>query len=79
MEEVKKYENAEILPDQVVKEVEVMYSTSGNVVFQLNAPLLHQYGGEKNYNEMLEGVEVKRNERYYETHLQLRHRFHLCK
>ena len=47
------------MPDQVVKEVEVMYSTSGNVVFQLNAPLLHQYGGKKNYNEMPEGVEVK--------------------
>lgn len=59
IEEVKKYDNIEVLPDQVVKEVEVMYSTSGNVVFQLNAPVLHQYSGEKNYNEMPEGVEVK--------------------
>lgn len=59
IEEVKKCDNIEILPDQVVKEVEVIYSTSGNIVFQLNAPLLHQYGGSKNYNEMLEGVEVK--------------------
>ncbi|MFT6165721.1 MAG: LPS export ABC transporter protein LptC [Vicingaceae bacterium] len=59
IDEVKKYDNTEILPDQVVKEVEVMYSTSGNVVFQLNAPLLNQYGGNKNYNEMPEGVEVK--------------------
>lgn len=59
LEEVKKYDNPEILPDQVVKNVEVMYSTNGNVVFQLNAPLLHQYAGVKNYNEMLEGVEVK--------------------
>ena len=59
LEEVKKYDSTQVLPDQVVKQVEVMYSTSGIVVFQLNAPILYQYGGEKNYNEMTEGVEVK--------------------
>jgi LPS export ABC transporter protein LptC len=59
LEDVKKYDSTETLPDQVVKQVEVMYSTNGNVVFQLNAPLLNQYSGKKNYNEMPEGVEVK--------------------
>lgn len=59
LEEFKKYDSTEILPDQVVKDVELKYSTSGNVVFQLKAPVLYQYGGDMNYNEMNDGVEVK--------------------
>lgn len=59
LKEVQKYNESEIFPDQIVKNVEVMHSTKGAVLFQLNAPLLHQYNGDKAYNEMLEGVEVK--------------------
>lgn len=59
MEEVAKYDMSERFPDQEIKEVELLYSTKGDIVFQLNAPLLDQYGGEKAYNEMPEGVHVQ--------------------
>lgn len=46
-------------PQQSAKEVEVLYSEKGRISMQLNAPVLHQYGGEEPYDEMPEGVHVK--------------------
>lgn len=46
-------------PQQSAKDVEVLYSEKGRVSMQLNAPVLHQYGGEEPYDEMPEGVHVK--------------------
>lgn len=57
--EVEKYDTTANIPIQTAKEVEILYSTEGNVVFQLNAPVLHQFQNETSYNEMPEGVEVK--------------------
>ena len=59
VKEIEQYEIERISPDQSIKEVEILYSTDGKVMFQLNAPLLNQYGGEKPYNEMPEGVHVQ--------------------
>ena len=59
IEDIEKYDDSEEFPTQIAKEIEVMYSTKGAVVFQLKAPLLKQYMTEKEYNEMPEGVEVK--------------------
>lgn len=59
VEEVVKLTSGDDLPLQSAREIQVLYSSKGNVVFQLNAPLLNQYGGEKPYNEMPEGVEVQ--------------------
>lgn len=58
IEEVSKldYEHS---PDQTARDVEVLYSTKGNVAFQLNAPLFKQFGGEEPFNEMPEGVHVQ--------------------
>ncbi len=50
LEEVKRLTKGELQPDQTVKEVEVMHSTKGKVLFQLNTPVLHQFEGEKSYN-----------------------------
>jgi len=57
--EIAKYESEEVFPTQSAKEVEILYSTKGNVVFQLNAPLLNQYEGEQPFNEMPNGVKVQ--------------------
>ena len=46
-------------PDQIGKDVEILYSTNGRVSFQLNAPLMNQYHGEKPYTEMPEGVHIQ--------------------
>lgn len=59
IEDIEKYSDPVAMPTQIAKGVEVMYSTKGAVVFQLNTPLLNQYMTEKEYNEMPEGVEVK--------------------
>lgn len=50
----------EIKPINVGKDLEIIYSTKGNVVFQLNTPLLNKYLTEDvEYSEMPKGVEVK--------------------
>lgn len=59
LEEVKRLEKGELQPDQTAKEVEVMHSTKGKVLFQLNTPVLHQFEGENSYSEMPEGVKVQ--------------------
>lgn len=59
VKEVEKYNSTEQFPDQAAKDVEILYSTKGEVVFRLNAPILHQYGGDKPYNEMPEGVHIQ--------------------
>ncbi len=57
--EIAKYDLTDSFPDQSAKEVEILYSTKGNVAFQLNAPVLNQYSGEEPYNEMPDGVHVQ--------------------
>lgn len=59
VEEVNQLNDEELLPDQELRDVDVLYSSKGRVKFRLIAPLVEQYGGEKNYNEMPEGVEVE--------------------
>jgi len=59
VKEIAKYDLTEEYPAQAAKDVEILYSVKGGVVFQLNAPVLHQYNGEKPYNEMPEGVHVQ--------------------
>ena len=59
LQEIAKYDVEEEFPDQAAKDVEILYSTKGDVVFQLNAPVLNQYSGDKPYNEMPEGVHVQ--------------------
>lgn len=53
------YDTSANIPIQTAKDVEILYSTKGNVVFQLNAPVLHRFQNEISYNEMPQGVEVK--------------------
>lgn len=57
-EEVEEINDEELFPDQEMKDVDVLYTSSGKVKFRLIAPLVLQYGGEKSFNEMPEGVEV---------------------
>jgi LPS export ABC transporter protein LptC len=57
--EIAKYDLSERFPDQSVQDVEILYSTEGEVAFQLKAPLLNQYSGEEPYNEMPDGVHVQ--------------------
>jgi len=57
VKEIAKYD-LEDFPDQTARDIEVLYSTKGEVAFQLNAPLFLQYTGEEPYNEMPEGVHV---------------------
>ncbi len=58
-EEIAKYDLSEIFPDQAIKDVELLYTSNGELVLQLNAPVLNQYGGEEPYNEMPEGVHLQ--------------------
>ncbi|MEQ8910479.1 MAG: LPS export ABC transporter periplasmic protein LptC [Vicingaceae bacterium] len=58
-EEIAKYDMEVKLPTQSGKDVEILYSTKGRVSFQLNAPVLDQYGGKEPYREMPEGVHIK--------------------
>ncbi len=48
-----------IYPDQILKDVEILYSTKGEVQFKLIAPILKQYSGKEAYNEMPEGVDIE--------------------
>lgn len=57
--EIGQIEEEESLPVQTIKDVEILYSTKGVVDFQLNAPVLHQFEGEKPYTEMPDGVHIK--------------------
>jgi len=59
VKEIEKYDLSEKFPDQTVQEVEILYSSEGRVSFQLNAPVLDQYGGEKPYDEMPKGVHIQ--------------------
>lgn len=59
VKEIEKYDTSVRYPDQEAKDVEILYSTEASVVFKLNAPVLHQYGGEEPYNEMPKGVHVQ--------------------
>lgn len=46
------------LPVEVAKDVETIYSDSGQVVVKVEAPQLDRYEGEKPYVEMTKGVSV---------------------
>ncbi len=59
VEEVNEINNIELFPDQELKDVDVLYSSSGKVKFRMKAPIVEQYGGEESYNEMPKGVEVE--------------------
>jgi len=59
VKEVEKYNLSERFPDQSIKNVEIIYSTDAEVAFQMNAPLMNDYGGEKPYREMPKGVHIK--------------------
>lgn len=58
-EEIVPMETEEKRPDQIGKDVEILYSTNGRVSFQLNAPVMEQYLGEEPYTEMPEGVHIQ--------------------
>lgn len=58
-EEVEQLNTAELFPDQEMRNVDVLYSSRGKMKFRLKAPLIEQYGGEKSYNEMPEGVDIE--------------------
>ena len=57
--EVEEINNEEIFPDQEMRQVDVLYSTLGEIQFRLKAPLVEQYGGEESYNEMPKGVDIE--------------------
>jgi LPS export ABC transporter protein LptC len=57
--EVKSLDSDTLYPANSAKNVEVTYSEKGRISLQLNAPVLNQYSGEKEYDEMPEGVHVK--------------------
>lgn len=59
VKEVEKYDLSKRFPDQSIKNVEIIYSTNAEVAFQMNAPLMNDYSGEKPYREMPEGVHIK--------------------
>lgn len=58
-EEIAKYDLSKSYPEQEIKNVELLYTSNGELLLKLNAPVLHQYGGEKPYNEMPEGVHLQ--------------------
>lgn len=58
-EEIVPVETEEKQPDQIGKDVKILYSTNGRVSFQLNAPVMEQYLGEEPYTEMPEGVHIQ--------------------
>lgn len=58
-QEIISQETEENQPDQIGKDVEILYSTNGRVSFQLNAPVMEQYHGEKPYTEMPAGVHIQ--------------------
>ena len=57
--EVAKYDTDKQYPSQSAKDIEILYSTKGRVSFQLNAPIMDQYGGKEPYREMPEGVHIQ--------------------
>lgn len=57
--EVEEINDEELFPDQEMREVDVLYSSRGEIKFRLRAPLVEQYGGEEPYNEMPEGVDIE--------------------
>jgi len=59
VEEVNEINDEVQLPDQELRDVDVLYSSRGKIKFRMIAPLVEQYGGEEHYNEMREGVEVE--------------------
>ncbi len=58
-EEVDKLADETIYPDQSLKEVDILYTTKGQLEFRLQAPVLHQYSGEKAYSEMPDGIIIE--------------------
>lgn len=56
--EVKELTSKEHLPLESARNVEVIYSDSGQAKMQLNAPQLDRYSGDKPYAEFPEGVKV---------------------
>jgi LPS export ABC transporter protein LptC len=48
----------EDLPEQTLKDAELIYSDSGKVQMLLKAPVIDRYGGEENYNEFPKGIKA---------------------
>lgn len=46
------------MPIRTASNVEFIYSESATVKIKVKAPKMEEYGGEKNYMEMTEGIEV---------------------
>jgi LPS export ABC transporter protein LptC len=59
VEEIKSLETEVSFPANSGKDVEVIYSENGRISLQLNAPVLDQYSGDEEYDEMPEGVHVR--------------------
>jgi len=58
MEKVKELTSKPELPIESGTNIEIVYSTNARVQLVLKAPKLDRYGGEKNYMEMPDGIEV---------------------
>lgn len=49
---------AENLPDEISRDVNLVYSDSGRVKFTLKAPIIHKYTKDTNYTEFPGGVDA---------------------
>lgn len=58
LEEVEALTKKSKLPIRTASNVEFIYSESATVKIKVKAPKMEEYGGEKNYMEMTEGIEV---------------------
>lgn len=58
-QQVINFQEEEDLPLQTGKKVVINYTTLGKIKFRLSAEVLHQFGGEKSYDEMPEGLHIE--------------------
>lgn len=63
--------NSSNLPDEISRNVHMVYSDSGRIKFILDAPLIHKYTTDTNYTEFPEGVHGVFYNRYGEKTSQL--------
>lgn len=59
MEKVKQVTKKDTLPLEVARDIEVIYSDSGEVQAKLTGPLMEHYVGESPYIELPEGVHME--------------------